>query len=96
MPEPVNLRNAEIRSAATKRPIQLAHLRKRRGLTQTELAAHLNIGQPRIADMEAATTDLRLSTLTRYLAATGAELIVLARWPDGDHVEIDITQRTQR
>ena len=59
----------------------LAELRKARELTQKEVADRLRIAQPQVAKLEKR-TDVYLSTLARYLEATGCWL------PDGGRAEI--------
>jgi transcriptional regulator with XRE-family HTH domain len=53
---------------------ELALLRRRRGLSQTEVAARMGTSQSSIARLEAGGADARLSTVERYAAAIGAEL----------------------
>ena len=50
--------------------------RKRRGLTQTQLATLLGIRQAGISDMERGSTGVAVGTILRTLAALGATLIV--------------------
>lgn len=50
---------------------QLADERKRRGITQTELAAVMGTSQSSVARIEAGKADVRLSTLERYAASLG-------------------------
>jgi DNA-binding XRE family transcriptional regulator len=56
---------------------RLADLRRATGLTQTEVACHMGVSQSGVAAIESP-TDVRLSTLARYLDAIGgrAELVV--------------------
>lgn len=62
----------------------LRRLRENRGVTQTELALRLGMSQPRISRIESR-EDVRVSTVRAYLAALGAELRLVARFPEGDH-----------
>lgn len=57
--------------------IDLAALRQSVGLTQTELAAELGVGQAQISKVERQ-DDMLISTLVSYLAAlnAGAKLVV--------------------
>jgi DNA-binding XRE family transcriptional regulator len=68
----------------------LSALRRRRGLTQVELAARLGISQSDVSKLERR-PDLLLSTLARYVAATGARLRIHAEYPDGP-VEVRTTK----
>lgn len=61
----------------------LAEMRRARGLSQEELANLLNVKQPSIAKLEQR-TDMYISTLRDHIQALGGELILLARFPEGD------------
>jgi transcriptional regulator with XRE-family HTH domain len=52
--------------------IDLAAIRRATGLTQTELAAKLGVGQAQISKIERQ-RDMLLSTLAAYLAALGVD-----------------------
>lgn len=52
----------------------LAERRRRRGLSQTEVAARMRTSQSAVARLEAKRGDLRLSTLERYAHALGHTL----------------------
>ena len=58
--------------------IELAAIRRATGLTQTELAANLGVGQAQISKIERQ-ADMLLSTLSAYLTALGvtAKLVVV-------------------
>ena len=51
--------------------IDLGAIRRATGLTQTQLAANLGVGQAQISKLERQ-DDMLLSTLTSYLKAVGA------------------------
>ena len=57
--------------------IDLAAIRRETGLTQTELAASLGVGQAQVSKIERQ-DDMLLSTLASYLTALGvaAQLVV--------------------
>ena len=59
------------------RPIRLAELRRRRGLTQVALAARMGMTQSDLSKFERR-RDVRLSTLRGYLEAMGAELRIVS------------------
>jgi predicted transcriptional regulator len=62
---------------------ELTHERRRLGLSQTEVAARMQTSQSAVARLEAGDGDLRLSTLQRYAAAIGRDLLWrLARRPE--------------
>lgn len=65
--------------------IHLAELRERVQKTQVEMAEALNIKQPTVASMEKAGRDIKLSSLKRYVEATGGKLRLDVELPDGTH-----------
>lgn len=66
----------------------LAEERRRRGLSQTLVAARMGTSQSALARLEKGENDPRLSTVERYALALGEELTheaaASARAPDGD------------
>jgi transcriptional regulator with XRE-family HTH domain len=67
--------------------LSLQELRKARELTQTSIAAELEIAQGDVSKLERR-TDMYISTLANYLHAVGAELEIRAVFPDGHAVRI--------
>lgn len=65
--------------------IHLAELREKVQKTQVEMAQALGIRQPTVASMEKPGRDLKLSTLKRYVEATGGKLRLEVELPDGSH-----------
>ncbi|MBA5202596.1 helix-turn-helix domain-containing protein [Pectobacterium aroidearum] len=65
--------------------IHLAELRERVQKTQVEMAQTLGLKQPTVAVMEKPGRDLKLSTLKRYVEATGSKLRLDVELPDGSH-----------
>ncbi|WP_174507988.1 helix-turn-helix domain-containing protein [Klebsiella oxytoca] len=65
--------------------IHLAELREKVQKTQVEMAQALGIRQPTVASMEKPGRDLKLSTLKRYVEATGGKLRLDVELPDGSH-----------
>lgn len=63
----------------------LQELRQSRQLTQRQLADTLNLNQAALSKMENQ-TDMHVSTLRRILSAMGAELKIVAQFPDGEVV----------
>ncbi|MQL25205.1 XRE family transcriptional regulator, partial [Escherichia coli] len=51
--------------------IHLAELRDRMNLTQGEIAASLGVRQPTVSEMEKPGRDLKLSSIKRYVEASG-------------------------
>lgn len=65
--------------------IHLAELRDRMNLTQGDIAASLGVKQPTISEMEKPGRDLKLSTIKRYVEASGGKLRLDVELPDGTH-----------
>lgn len=65
--------------------IHLAELREFVQKTQGDVADALGIRQPTVAEMEKPGHDLRLSSLKRYVEATGGKLRLDVELPDGTH-----------
>lgn len=63
----------------------LDEIRKAMSKTQSEIARELGIGQGAVAQMEQR-SDLLLSTLRRYVRATGAELSLVVRTKRGAEI----------
>jgi transcriptional regulator with XRE-family HTH domain len=62
--------------------LALAALRKRRAISQQQLAARLAIGRPAVCKLERR-ADMHVSNLRRYIEALGGQLEITARFPDG-------------
>lgn len=84
---PEHRKRAAARARKVVKNINLRELRQAIALTQQELAESLGINQAAISKMESQ-SDMYLSTLRRVLAAMGAELKIVAEFPDGDEVVI--------
>ena len=67
--------------------MSLQELRTARELTQTKIAAELEMGQGDVSKLERR-TDMYVSTLAGYLQAVGAELEIRAVFPGGHSVKI--------
>lgn len=65
--------------------IHLAKLREHVQKTQVEIAQNLGVKQPSVAEIEKAGRDLKLSSLKRYVEATGGKLRLDIELPDGTH-----------
>ena len=70
--------------------IHLAEQRERVQKTQVDVAQSLGIKQPTVAEMEKPGRDLRLSSLKRYVEATGGKLRLDIELPDGTHYGFSI------
>lgn len=65
--------------------IYLAELRERASKTQIEVANALCVKQPTVDVMEKLGHDIKLSSLKRYVEATGGKLRIDVELPDGTH-----------
>jgi ribosome-binding protein aMBF1 (putative translation factor) len=70
------------KAAALETALTLHELRKRRAVSQEELAVKLAVGQPAVAKLERR-ADMYVSNLRRYIEALGGTLEITARFPDG-------------
>ncbi len=69
--------------------VALAHLRQAHALTQAQLARSLGVAQGEVSRIEHQ-TDMLTSTLSSYIEAMGGELIIVAKFPGTDPVELEI------
>src|SRR5699024_4180011 len=74
---------AEINSRQT----TLRRLREARTLTQSTVADLLDTDQSEVSRLERR-SDMLLSTLKRFIAATGGEMHIIVQYPDGGPVEL--------
>lgn len=65
--------------------INLAELRNRAELTQKQVADAMGIKQPTVAGMEKVGQDIKLSSLKKYIEATGGKLRLDIEMSDGSH-----------
>jgi ribosome-binding protein aMBF1 (putative translation factor) len=63
--------------------MHLDELRRARDLSQQDLAERLGATQPEVSRIENR-LDTYVSTLRRFIEAMGGELVIVARFPDGD------------
>jgi transcriptional regulator with XRE-family HTH domain len=70
----------------------LKEIRRLRGKSQKDLAAKLGIRQPSLSKLESQ-DDMHLSTLRKIVNALGGELVLVARFPDG---QTELAQFTRR
>jgi len=77
--------------------IRLAELREAANLTQSEIAERMGISQAAVSRIEKGDRNLYLSTLARFVASTGGELVLVAQYPDYDEVTLRIeTESSER
>ena len=79
---------AKTYAAISARIQTLRALRAARGLTQSQISAQLNISQAEVSRMERR-TNLQLSTLARFIEATGGRLRITAVFDDQE-VEVGV------
>jgi predicted transcriptional regulator len=77
------------KAAAMRETMTLEELRKARSLSQEDLAAMLEVGQPAIAKFEKR-ADMHVSNLRRYVEALGGTLEITARFADARVALTDI------
>ena len=79
--------DSEVRTEVAR--MHLAELRRARHLSQVQIAQALDMGQGDVSRLERQ-TDMYLSTLARFVAASGGRLRIVAEYEDADPVEIDV------
>ncbi len=65
--------------------IHLAEIRTRANMTQKEIAEALGVKQPTISEMEKPGRNLTLTSIKRYVEASGSKLRLDVELPDGTH-----------
>ena len=65
--------------------IHLAEFRERMTLTQKEVALAMGVKQPTVSGMEKMGQDIKLSSLKKYIEATGGKLRLDIEMSDGSH-----------
>lgn len=83
--KPEVVKNAKEKAGEILLNIHLAELREIVNKTQVDVATVLGIKQPTVAEMEKKGRDLKLSSLKRYIEATGGKLRLDIELPDGTH-----------
>ena len=87
--EEVTKVRAQMRAADQAHTMTLAMVRHAAGLTQSELARELDVTQAAVARTERR-ADMLLSTLQAYLAAAGAEVLLIVTLSDGTVAEVSL------
>lgn len=83
--DPQVVEQAKAMATAMLLDINLAELRKRAELTQTQVGNAMGIKQPTVAGMEKVGQDIKLSSLKKYIEATGGKLRLDIEMSDGSH-----------
>jgi DNA-binding transcriptional regulator YiaG len=76
-----------VRDEIDSRQATLRRLREARVLTQSTLAELLDMDQSEVSRLERR-SDMLLSTLRRFVHATGGEMHIVVTYPDGGPVEL--------
>lgn len=83
------------RTEIAQRQATLSELRRAFHLSQVTLAETLDMSQSELSRLERR-ADLLLSTLTRFVAATGGHLRLVADYPDRPPIELRLASLSQR
>lgn len=86
--DPARRARAEEAERAIRDALGVAEVRQAREVSQRELAAALEVSQPRVAKIESQGENVYVSTLRRYVEGLGGHLEVAAVFDDGDRVII--------
>jgi transcriptional regulator with XRE-family HTH domain len=86
---PEQREHARRHARAVVRRMKLDELRRGRSLSQEEMAEALGINQGAVSKIEHR-ADLYISTLRRFIHAVGGELRIMAQFPGGDPIEIEL------
>ncbi|MCU7837706.1 MAG: helix-turn-helix domain-containing protein [gamma proteobacterium symbiont of Taylorina sp.] len=70
--------------------IHLAELRDKTELTQKDVASAMGVKQPTVAGMEKIGQDIKLSSLKKYIEATGGKLRLDIEMSDGSHYDFSV------
>lgn len=89
--DPATLAAYESKKPAYEFAIQLAELRRRKGLSQAALAKLAGVTQPEIARLESAEGSPTLDTMARVLSAVGADLDIRFKDESGKLVRLPMT-----
>lgn len=70
--------------------VRLQALREELEVSQSELAKALGVSQPAVVAMEQRGSDIKLSTMKRYVEAMGGKLRVDVELPTGRHIGFNV------
>ena len=70
--------------------VRIQALREELEVSQVELAKALGVSQPAVVAMEQRGSDIKLSTMKRYIEAMGGKLRLNVEMPDGKHMEFAV------
>lgn len=86
--EQAEIKAAQQRYLEACRALNLASLRKERGVTQVQLGEALGAGQHQVSRSERQ-HDMLVSSLRRHVEALGGRLVLAAVFPDGEPIVIE-------
>lgn len=84
--EPEIVQAAKAQAELELMELKLSILREQLELSQFEMAQRLGISQPSVANLEKRGTEVKLSSLKRYVEAMGGKLTLDVQLPDGRHI----------
>ncbi|BDC81029.1 MULTISPECIES: helix-turn-helix domain-containing protein [Aeromonas] len=70
--------------------VRIQALREELEVSQVELAKALGVSQPAVVAMEQRGSDIKLSTMKRYVEAMGGKLRVDVELPTGRHIGFNV------
>lgn len=70
--------------------VKLQSIREELELTQSELAHNMNISQPSVVAIEKRGSDVKLSTIKRYIEAMGGKMSIDIELPGGKHIGFNV------
>ena len=70
--------------------VRIQALREELEVSQVELAKALDVSQPAVVAMEQRGSDIKLSTMKRYVEAMGGKLRVDVELPTGRHIGFNV------
>ena len=70
--------------------VRIQALREELEVSQVELAKPLGVSQPAVVAMEQRGSDIKLSTMKRYVEAMGGKLRVDVELPTGRHIGFNV------
>ncbi|MBD1577764.1 MULTISPECIES: helix-turn-helix domain-containing protein [Vibrio] len=70
--------------------VKLQSLREELEVTQSELAKHMGISQPSVVAIEQRGSDVKISTMKRYVEAMGGKMSIDVELPTGRHIGFNV------
>ena len=70
--------------------VKLQAIREELELTQSQLARNMGISQPSVVAIEQRGSDVKLSTIKRYVEAMGGKMSIDIELPTGKHIGFNV------